>query len=183
MPALYPISVAAEDYKVGDTVKWYGSSTDISPYLGRVVAVSPKIQKVWVTWPIGETQQMAPQDLILITPFQGISVVPGDNGTSSYDKEISKKYFGEVKPVDRSSMVVKLASSFDAFVKMASRKDPEEEVINNFSKKASEMVATAIEGNYKNDLQAYSIATKIAGRYLPDEVIKTAINNCVSSEA
>jgi hypothetical protein len=178
MPALYPVSVAAEDYKVGDNVKWFSSSTDVSPYVGRVVAISPKIHKVWVTWPIGETQQMAPEELILVTPAQGLSVVPGDNGYDSIDKQMSAKYFGTAAPVNRDALVVKLASQFQGFVGMVSKKASAQKAEETFLKSASDMMAKqASDGKAtgKTSMQVYASLFDTYGASIPDSAIKAVV--------
>jgi hypothetical protein len=179
MPALYPISVAAEDYKVGDNVKWFSSSTDISPYVGRVVAISPKIQKVWVTWPIGETQQMAPEELILIPPTMGISVVPGDNGYDSIDKQVSAKYFGTAAPVKRDAIAIKVASQFSSFVGMVGRVAKEDRASTSFVKTASDRIASEVlsyKKAGKTSMQAYSSMFDIYGASIPDEAIRSVVS-------
>jgi hypothetical protein len=112
MPALYPVSVAPEDYRIGDSVKWFIDATNISPYVGKVVAISPKIHKVWVTWPIGDTVQHAPEELILIPPTMGLSVVNHDNGYDSYDKQLSAENFGTLTPTARRRLASQVARKF-----------------------------------------------------------------------
>lgn len=180
MPALYPVSVAAEDYKVGDNVKWFSSSTDISPYVGRVVAISPKICKVWVTWPIGETQQMAPEELILVPPTQGISVVPADNGYDSVDKQMSAKYFGTVPPVKRDVVTLKLAQDFSKFVGMVSKKATESKATEEFAKKASSKIASMSSAHKlagKTSMQSYASVFDAFGASVSDDAIRTIITN------
>ena len=112
MPALYPVSVAPEDFRIGDHVKWFIDASNISPYVGKVVAISPKIYKVWVTWPIGDTSQHGPEELILMPPAQAPSVVSRDNGYDSYDKQQSARNFGVLTPAARRRLASSVARRF-----------------------------------------------------------------------
>lgn len=179
MPALYPVSVAAEDYKVGDNVKWFTSSTDISPYVGRVVAISPKIQKVWVTWPIGETQQMAPEELILVPATMGMSVVPGDNGYDSVDKQMSAKYFGTVPPVKREEIAIKVANDFSSFVSKVNKKSLEKKASEEFTRKASDTISTHV-GRMKSagmqSKEAFAAVFDAFGSSVPVEALQSIVS-------
>jgi len=178
MPALYPVSVAPEDYKVGDNVKWFASSTDISPYVGRVTAISPKIHKVWVTWPIGVTQQMSPEELILVPPTVGISVVQRDNDVSSYDKQMSAKYFGTASPVDRDVVSIKVANEFSGFIGMLQKKATIDKVINKFAAKTSEGVSNDILKAKQAGLTSLKTYTTLYKKYsysIPEGLLRGTV--------
>ena len=124
MPGLYPHpSGSAENYKVGDQVKWFTSEKSISPYVGVVTQVSPAINKVWVDFPIGGNQQKDPTELIMITPFVGTTPVVEDSGYSSYDKTISDENYGTLqeKVKKMAKEIVAKDDSEGRKVKMASR--------------------------------------------------------------
>lgn len=114
MPALYPSSVAPEDFKIGDSVKRYINEQSISPNPGKVVAISPKTYKVWVCWPVGGTEQHSPEELILVPKEQGLSLVNHDNGYDSYDKQLSAKSFGILTPAGRMRLAKTVARKFAA---------------------------------------------------------------------
>ena len=69
MPALFPITIAPEDFYVGQPVRWMHSTRHISPYIGKVVAIHPNIYKVDVNFPIGGVRRMSPEDLIPVSPY------------------------------------------------------------------------------------------------------------------
>jgi hypothetical protein len=178
MPALYPIPVAPEDFKIGDNVKWFASSTDISPYVGRVTGIFPKIHKVEVTWPIGLSQKMSPEELILVPPTAGISVVPGDNIPSSYDKQMSDKYFGTASPVDRDVVSIKVANEFSGFIGMLQKKATVEKVVVKFASSTSERVDQDIQGAKEggfSSMQVYSALYKKYGSSVPEELLREAV--------
>jgi len=74
MPALFPMTVAAEDFAIGQPVKWFISDRQVSPYVGIVAGVHPQIQKVSVVFPIGGLQQRAPEELVPLTPYSDVGV-------------------------------------------------------------------------------------------------------------
>lgn len=125
MPALYPSSVAPEDFKIGDSVKRYVNELSISPYVGKVVTISPKTYKVWVCWPIGGTEQHGPEELILVPKEQGLSLVNHDNGYDSYDKQLSAKSFGVLTPAGRMRLAKVVARKFAAIDPEAHGRDME----------------------------------------------------------
>lgn len=184
MPALYPVSVAAEDYQVGDNVKWFGDG-NVSPYVGKVVAISPKTYKVYVTWPIGETRQHAPEELILVPKYEGMSVVKEDNGYSSYDKEKSKEFFGTMSPSLREKAASKVMSRYSHFMemdmRMAAFENAHIKVNEDFAKKASEMVINKcmdLKGCGKSSPQAYEVMYEEFHPTVGDDLIKKAISLC-----
>lgn len=96
MPGLFPNpSAAPEAFRPGDQVRWYIGDAHISPYVGTVTAVHPKLVKVDVEFPVGGNQRLSPEDLILVTRFTGESVL-GDNigGYEGYDKNKSEECYG-----------------------------------------------------------------------------------------
>jgi hypothetical protein len=155
MPGLYPHpSGSAENYKIGDQVKWFTSEKSISPYVGVVTQVCPAINKVWVDFPVGGNQQKDPTELILITPFVGTSPVNEDTGYDSYDKTISKENYGTLQ--DNVKKMAKDMTSKEAYERrmsgMASK------VAGTFAdtvvtKLANDIVACVNKG--LKDIQAY----------------------------
>lgn len=182
MPALYPISVAAEDFKVGDNVRWFTTSQDVSPYVGKVVAISPKIYKVWVTWPIGDTVQMSPEELILVPKYDGLSVVPADNGYDSYDKQKSAEFFGTLGPTDRENNITKLAGAFKELVttieERADRAKQNQEVVASFVKKAADSVyadLALLKKAGRTQVSAYNTLYNKYACSLPDSLIRESV--------
>ncbi len=58
----------ARDFRVGDTVQGINlSNSALSPYVGRVVQVSPGIGMVDVQWPFG-VEQASPETLVRVSP-------------------------------------------------------------------------------------------------------------------
>lgn len=124
MPGIYPHpSGSAENYKIGDQVKWFTSEKSISPYVGVVTQICPSINKVWVDFPIGGNQQKDPTELILITPYMGISPVAEDTGYSSIDKTISEDTYGTLqdKVKKMAKQMVNTETVQDKRSKMASK--------------------------------------------------------------
>jgi hypothetical protein len=112
MAGIYPNpSGSAENYKVGDQVKWFTSEKSISPYVGVVTQVCPSINKVWVDFPLGGNQQKDPTELILVTPFTGTTPCNEDTGYSSYDKTISDETYGTLRDHEKK-LATKVACSF-----------------------------------------------------------------------
>jgi len=113
MPALYPMTVAPEDFKVGDTVRKSISDRCFTPYVGVVTNILPSIYKVDVQWPRGSIRE-DPEELILVHPIFGLPTVRTDSGYSSYDKGISEKFYGkipkQVRPYER--MAIRVAHNF-----------------------------------------------------------------------
>lgn len=160
MPALHPSSVAPEDFKVGDTVRYFaGSEGDVSPYLGKVVAIFPELYKVDVAWPVGGTQRMSPEELILVPPTAGVSVSSVDTDPMTDDKRKSAERYGLLEPE-------RIARSFSDFMGMLKKKASTavtpEKVTSMFAKKASEQVITEVE---KKKAQGLSKKEVMASMY------------------
>lgn len=181
MPGLYPHpSGSAENYKVGDQVKWFTSEKSISPYVGVVTQVCPGINKLWVDFPIGGNQQKDPTELILITPFVGTSPVEEDTGYSSYDKTVSEENYGtlreKVKKMARE-MVTKEASE-QRVSKMASK------VAGSFAdnvvtKLAGDVVSCLHKG--MTDIQAYQSLYPQYENTCSDGFMRSAISKIYKS--
>jgi hypothetical protein len=157
MSGLYPHpSGSAENYKIGDQVKWFTSEKSISPYVGVVTQVCPAINKVYVDFPIGGNQQKDPTELILITPFVGTSPVSEDTSYQSYDTIISEERYGtlrdQVKKMAKD--ITEKEASDKRISKMASK------VANTFAdsvvtKLAGDIVSCMSRG--MTDIQSYHI--------------------------
>lgn len=179
MPGIYPNpSAAAENFHVGDQVRWFVNEREISPYIGRVTEISGPANKVWVDFPIGGNQQKDPTELILVTPFQGASQVTEESGYNSYEKQISNRNYGTLR--DRS---VKLADSIvkkelgegrknSRVQKMASKvaRDFATDVVEKFSK---DVLANFKAGH--SDIQAYQRLYPHYERICSDDFMRTAI--------
>lgn len=176
MPGLYPHpSGSAENYKVGDQVKWFTSEKSISPYVGVVTQVCPGINKVWVDFPIGGNQQKDPTELILITPFVGTSPVEEDSGYSSYDKAISEENYGtlqeKVKKMAKS--LIAKDESEDLRSKMASR------VASSFADTIVNRIAgdvVSCMGKGLTDIQAYQSLYPTYEKTCSDGFLRSAIS-------
>lgn len=155
MPGLFPHSSgSAENYKIGDQVKWFINERAISPYVGVVTQVCPGINKVWVDFPIGGNQQKDPTELILITPFVGTSPVEEDTGYNSYDKTVSEENYGTLqdKVKKMAKDMVSRESSENRISKMASK------VASGFADNVvTKLAADVISciGNGLSDIQTY----------------------------
>lgn len=181
MPALYPVSVAAEDYKVGDNVRWF-SSTVPSSYIGKVVAISPKIYKVWVTWPIGDTVQHSPEELILVPKYQGMSVVQEDNGYDSYDKQQSAKIFGKMTPTPRDKSAAVIEDNFVRTVTaheiIVGFKAKTEKLASDYATKLAKDIDEGITDCQEKKMtviQAYDTMFEKYGMHVGDELLKQAL--------
>lgn len=113
MPALYPSTIAPEDYRIGDSVKRFINENAITPFAGKVVAIVPKTYKVWVSWPISGTEQHSPDELIIVPrEYEGTSLVNHDGGYDSYEKQQSAKSFGVLTPAGRMRLARTIAHKF-----------------------------------------------------------------------
>jgi len=164
MPGLFPNpSAAPEAFRPGDQVRWYVGDAHISPYVGVVVHIHPGIQKVDVDFPVGGVQRMAPEDLILVTRFEGeTTVVPGGGDYSSYDKSVSDKGYGTMSQNLRdlaSRVVAKKASQDKPMVKLVAERFASDVV----DRLASDILECASRG--LKDIEAYqSVYSKYASR-------------------
>jgi len=152
MAGIFPHpSADARNFRPGDPVKWFITEKDISPYIGRVTEICPKINKIWVDFQVGGNQQMDPMDLILIPPTQGLSPIKEETGYSNYDKTVSKENFGDMETV-LSGVSFKDIAKKKAIKKMAS------EVVYKFATEVTEKLSTDILGCMRqgmSDIQAY----------------------------
>jgi hypothetical protein len=176
MPGLYPHpSGSAENYKVGDQVKWFTSEKSISPYVGTVTQVCPAINKVWVDFPIGGNQQKDPTELILITPFVGTSPVEEDTGYSSYDKTLSDEAYGTLqdKVKKMANKIISKEASQGRISRMSSK------VAGNFAdtvvtKLAGDVISCIDRG--MTDIQAYQTLYPSYENICSDSFMRSAIS-------
>jgi len=160
MPALFPNAAAAESFKVGQQVKWFINEGAVSPYIGRVSEVCPGINKVWVEWPIGGNTQMDPTDLIIVTAeSDGISQIDKETGYGSFDKEKSKKNFGDLQPRSLVRLANKIASEISGEMESDFRRSVQaEDIAQKFASDVIEKVSSDILDCKKSgmsDVQAY----------------------------
>ena len=186
MPGLFPNpSASADSFKVGDQVRWFITERAISPYVGVVTEVCPAINKLWVDFPIGGSQQKDPTELIIVTPYMGESPVKEETGYSSYDKEVSKENYGtfreqtkkmasrmaaiefgkEYEKLRVASMASRIASSFadNVVTKLA------EDTVNCIEKKMS-------------DVQAYQHLYASYQKICSDDFLRKAIGSIYKSK-
>lgn len=109
MAPLFPASIAAEDFRIGQLVRWVISDRQISPYVGKICAIYPAIQKLDVIFPIGGKQQRAPEELLPITPFSDMGYVVGpesmeSNNYSGFNEE--EPPYSQTKGVSGQSLKV-----------------------------------------------------------------------------
>jgi hypothetical protein len=162
MPALYPHAARPEDFKIGDQVKWFISESAVSPYVGRVYAINPKTVKVWVTWPIGGNTQHGPEELILVPPEQGLSVItqPAPGG-SNWEVQKSERIFGKLTPANvvAPSEMKKMASS----------------IVSSEMAESAVRLASAMASDGMHELIAHDRMTTVYGGILPPDAIKSAL--------
>jgi hypothetical protein len=186
MPGIFPHSVGAEDYKVGQPVKWYVNEREISPYVGVITEIAPASNKVYVEWPVGGNQQMDPTDLIIVTKEQGESPIKKETGYSSYEKEKSKKNFGEFSPKSVKKLAEKLAAatqSLDADEyrtrKMASN------IARKFASDVVEKLASDVLDCRKeglSDIEAYQTVYANYEDVCSDQFLRLAIGKIYEGE-
>jgi hypothetical protein len=145
MSGIFPHSVGACDYKVGQQVKWYVNEQAKSPYIGVVTEIAPGANKVYVEWPVGGNQQMDPTELLIITPeSDGISPIKSETGYSSYEKEKSKKQFGMISP-----KVLKLAEKLAA---SSQSLDPDEYSVRKMASNIAGKFASGVVERIASDI-------------------------------
>jgi hypothetical protein len=186
MSGIYPHSVGATDYKVGQQVKWFVNENEKSPYIGVVTEIAPSSNKVYVEWPVGGNQQMDPTELLIVSPeSDGFSPIHTESGYSSYEKEKSKKQFGDISP-----KVLKLAEKLIASTnkidsdkcrseKMASK------IANSFSTDVVEKIAGDILGCKKtgmSDIEAYQTVYAKHSSACSDHFIRSAVSKIYSED-
>jgi hypothetical protein len=180
MPGIYPNpSACAENFKVGDQVRWFVSDKDISPYIGVVTQSCPAIQKVWVEFPVGGNQQKDPTELIMVTPFTGQATVSKDTGYSSYSKQLSDEAYGTLGETTMrmaQKMVAektKKASEDDRIMKMASR------IASEFATKVVDRLASDVLACIEKkmtDIQAYQSVYPDYETICSDGFLRTAVS-------
>jgi hypothetical protein len=188
MSGLYPNpSAAAENYHVGDQVKWYVNENEISPYVGRVTQVCPSVQKVWVDFPVGGNQQKDPTELILVTPLVGQSPVTEDTGYSSIEKALSDDTYGTLrsKAVELAKEVVKGKKE-----KKAAEEEPKDRLVKLASQVAKTFATDVVEklsGDVLechkkglNDVQAYYDIYDRYEKVCSDDFMRNAISKIYS---
>lgn len=183
MSGIYPNSSgSAENYKVGDQVKWFTSEKSISPYIGVVTQVCPSVNKVWVDFPIGGNQQKDPTELILITPFIGTSPVIEDTGYNDYGKTISEENYGTLR-----DQVKKLASQLlNREVEKTKVASMVFKVANNFADSVvTKLAGDVIDCINKNltDIQAYQTLYPTYEKICSDCFMRSAISKIYKAKS
>ena len=172
MTALYPNSADTDAYHIGDTVRWYITERAISPYIGRVVAINPKTVKIWVTWPIGDTTQHGPEELLFVPPEQGSSPISQRAGYDSYEISQSEKYFGKLTPATMTPAELQKSAS-GVVDKMSATKVASAFVMGSMQRIASE--ASDMRAAGFSDAQAYVALLCKHFASVPDDSIRDAI--------
>ena len=114
MPPLYPMMSAPENFKIGDCVRKFISENSVTPYIGVVTQIIPATYKVWVQWPIENTQE-SPETLIKVNPeIFGMPTVVVDRGYSSYEKSVSDKLNGQIpkRVMAMNKMTIRIAHTY-----------------------------------------------------------------------
>lgn len=114
MPALFPMTVPAEAFKPGDTVRKWISERSVTPFVGVVTHIVPSTYKVWVQWPIDHSQE-APETLVKVNPaISGMPVSIKDTGYDSYEKSLSEKFRGRIpkRHLASEKMALRVAHTF-----------------------------------------------------------------------
>ena len=186
MSGIFPHSVGASDFEVGQQVKWYVNEIEKSPYIGVVTEIAPASNKVYVEWPVGGNQQMDPTDLMIVTPeSDGISPIKRETGYSSYEKEKSKKQFGKFSP-KVLRLAEKLAASTQSLhheeyrqKKMASN------IAGNFASDVVEKIATDILSCKKygmSDIETYQSVYANNESICSDHFMRFAVSKIYEGE-
>ncbi len=182
MSGLYPnSSAAAENFHIGDQVKWFVTEQAVSPYVGRVTQVIPSIQKVWVDFPIGGNQQKDPTELILVTPFVGTSPVTEDTGYSSFDKALSDENYGTLRSnaVELSKKVIEAKKPKKAAEELESKTARLASVVaKTFATDVVEKLSSDLLECHKkglNDVQAYQNVYEKFEKVCSDDFMRSAV--------
>jgi len=186
MPGIFPHSVGACDYKVGQQVKWYVNELEKSPYIGVITGIAPASNKVYVEWPVGGNQQMDPTELLLVTPeSDGVSPIKRETGYSSYEKEKSKDQFGDISP-KVLRLAEKLAASTQSIDiekyrvrKMASTVSTK--FANEFVGSVSKDILTC-KNEGMSDVEAYQTVSASYGDTCSDIFLRDAVENIYQGE-
>jgi hypothetical protein len=153
----------------------------MSPYVGKVTAICPGIQKVWVEWPIGGNTQMDPENLVKVPVFQGTPTVETESGYSSFDKEKSKKEYGTIK----QEKIVRLAHKI---IKEKISAEEEKNKIEELAVKIANSFATNVVGKFSSevleckdqklsDIETYQKLYPKYANTCSDHIIRYAIEN------
>lgn len=185
MPALYPNSVAPEDFSIGQVVKKFVGG-QVSPYTGIVTQITPTTYKVWVNWAVGGVSQEDPETLIVVPPFQEQSPVKNDSGYNSYEKSLSERYFGTVQP-----KILMAAKRLAGITKVAEEETKNLGVMATriASTFATEVVDTlvkeikACKDKNLTDIQAYQEVYANFSDKCSDGFLRTAVHKCYADDS
>lgn len=176
MPALYPSSVAAEDFCVGQSVRKFITESSVTPYLGVVTQVVPSTYKVWVQWPFGNSTPEDPEYLIKVNPaIYGMPTVTTDHGYNSVEKTVSERSHGSIPhhvTPSRDLTAPRSMMMFTAIDKMAIR------VAHTF---AEDTIGRLIDDISRckhaglTDLLTYNRVFDKYGNYCSDHIIRASI--------
>ena len=165
MPALYPSMVAPEDFCPGESVRKFITEWNVSPYVGVVTQVVPSTYKVWVQWPMGNTQE-DPETLVKVNPaIFGMPTVHRDYGYSSYEKAVSDAARGPALPKRQSrrvlsteKMAIRIAHTF----------------ANDVVGKLVDEIGVCMRSGF-SDVQAYNSLFNKYGSICSDHIIRSSI--------
>ena len=166
MPALYPMMSAPEDFCVGDCVRKFINEHEVTPFIGVVTQVVPSTYKVWVQWPI-ENSQESPETLIKVNPaISGMPTVHRDMGYGSYEKAISEKVRGALpKRLASVKMAIRVADTF--------ANDVVGRLVDDIS---------ACQKGKLSDVQAYNRIFEKYGDVCSDHIIRASIKKIYQGE-
>jgi len=150
---------APESFRPGDCVRKFTTSNRVTPYVGTVTHVIPKTYKVWVQWPMGNSQE-DPETLIIVTPFVGMPVALQDGGYDSCEKQRSERMFGKaLRPMTADDkMVLRVAHDFAT------------DVVGRLLQDVGEY-----QGKGLNDIQAYNRIYEKYGSHCSDHILRMAV--------
>lgn len=194
MPGIFPNpSAAAENFSVGDQVRWFVNEREISPYIGVVTQICPSINKLWVEFPIGGNQQKDPTELILVTKFMGEAPIAEDTGYSSYDKAKSDETYGRIdkKVIDLARKLIQkkafVDDSEEGRERQRIRKQEQERAQQEQRKKEKHRRGDSPEWSYSEGLEPKPFAVReaserIAKNFATDvvEKLSTDVQDCLS---
>jgi hypothetical protein len=161
MTTPFPNAALPQAFSIGDQVKWFISESAVSPYVGRVYAINPKTVKVYVTWPVGGNTQHSPEELLIVPPEQGQSVINAPApGYDSWEVRKSEKTFGKLTPATIQKMAAALAES---------------EIVEEVVKQASDLKSAGFP-----DIVAHDRLTSVFSGIASDAAIRQAMSQVYS---
>lgn len=171
MPALFPAMVGPENFQVGDCVRKFITEQSVTPFTGVVTQICPTTYKVWVQWPIENTQE-SPETLIKVNPnISGMPTSIVDRGYGSYEKSLSEKNYGQIPrriTPSRDLLPMKITASDKMAIRIAHTF-----AVNVVNKLVDDIGRCCDNG--LSDIQAYNRIFHKYGNICSDHIIRTSI--------